>query len=556
MGRALLLPAVGLALVLLAGVQAQTLTITAVAPSRYPALTATPFSLKVSLGWSADGAAGETDVYCRAHRMSRDDGLFSQLLGEATTSTSNDYDYLASSISIDGLIINSERWSTYRVQCSIDPAYPVNETSELVQEIWVVPGGLTLLPPLLAVVLTIATQNVLVSLYLGVLGGAFIRWGYNPYKAFLYSLNIVVTNAFADSGHIQVILFSWFLAGMIGILCRCGGGYGLAESISKYATTRRSTLLVVFLMGWIIFFDDYTSSLLVGMTMRPISDRMKISREKLAYLVDSSSAPIASLAPVSSWVGFEISMIKDGYKLIGDLGGDPDLYDKPYIAFLKTIPSRFYPLFVLFLQLFLICTNREFGSMLWAERRALRTGKLTADNANVAEIKVNTELEPRRGVPHRWWNAIIPIAVTIGVTLMAIMLTGYPTSLDGGDPITGYNIFGNGDSYKALLWSTFVGSIVAWLCTQLQHCHEGELYFPSWLRWIPFLKTHRDSQPLLFNREAYDVWIEGIKSLMGAILTLIMAWAIGDAMSLCGTGGWLQPRGRARPWGANSRRPP
>lgn len=79
----------------------------------------------------------------------------------------------------------------------------------------------------------------------------------------------------------QVILFSWFLAGMIGVLCRMGGGHGLAEAISKFAKTRRSTLIVIYIMGWIIFFDDYTSSLLVGMTMRPISDKMRISREKL-----------------------------------------------------------------------------------------------------------------------------------------------------------------------------------------------------------------------------------------------------------------------------------
>ena len=164
-----------------------------------------------------------------------------------------------------------------------------------------------------------------------------------------------------DRGHLSIIIFSMLIGGMVNLITRNGGMKGVVNLLSKYANSPRSGQLITWLMGVIIFFDDYANTLVVGNTMRPVTDRLKISREKLAYLVDSTAAPIASIAFVTTWIGAELSYIQDGIDVIG-------LDENAYMIFFNSLAYSFYPIFTLVFILFLIYRGVDYGPMLKAER--------------------------------------------------------------------------------------------------------------------------------------------------------------------------------------------
>ncbi|CAN0182649.1 unnamed protein product [Phaeothamnion confervicola] len=141
-------------------------------------------------------------------------------------------------------------------------------------------------------------------------------------------MDTYIVPALADSSHAYIIIFSWFLSGMVAGILRSGGGHGLATAVGKYARSPVTGGLCIFVLGLLIFFDDYANSLIVGQTMRPISDALLISREKLAFLVDATSAPVASISPISSWIGFELSLINDIVDSLSADGQDMTCYDK------------------------------------------------------------------------------------------------------------------------------------------------------------------------------------------------------------------------------------
>jgi len=184
-------------------------------------------------------------------------------------------------------------------------------------KIRVIPGWLSLLPPLMAILLALIARQVLVALFVGVWLGTSIIYNFNPLTGFLYSLTEYIGRAPADPDKMAIIVFSLTLGGMVGVISKMGGTQGIVESLSRYASNSRRGQVVTWLMGVFIFFDDYANTLIVGSTMRPLSDRLRISREKLSYLVDSTAAPVANIAIISAWIGFEISLIKDSFDTLG-----------------------------------------------------------------------------------------------------------------------------------------------------------------------------------------------------------------------------------------------
>ena len=168
------------------------------------------------------------------------------------------------------------------------------------------PGWASILPPLLAIVLALVFRHVLVALVLGVWLGAFILADLSPVASFTRLLDTHLVGAMADRGHASILLFSLLLGGMLGLMTQSGGARGLAGWASTDTRSRRRGQLTTWLLGLLVFFDDYANSLLVGASMRPVADRLRISREKLAFLVDATAAPVASLALISSWIGVEV----------------------------------------------------------------------------------------------------------------------------------------------------------------------------------------------------------------------------------------------------------
>src|SRR5690554_6587212 len=259
----------------------------------------------------------------------------------------------------------------------------------------VIPGWLSLLPPLIAILLALIFKEVLSALFIGIFIGAatigFYGGGISGiFAAFFTVLDHYILNALLDPGHASVILFSVLIGSIVAVISKNGGMQGVVNRLIKYATNRRSGMLTTYFLGLAIFFDDYANTLIVGNTMRPITDRLKISREKLAYLVDSTAAPVAAMVPISTWVGYEISLIADGIAIAEAQhpAGGPIMADlastSPFLIFIHTIPYLFYPILALFFVFLTSAMNRDWGPMAAAERRASTGGGLYRPGAQLA----------------------------------------------------------------------------------------------------------------------------------------------------------------------------
>ncbi|UCF94324.1 MAG: hypothetical protein JSW39_09250 [Desulfobacterales bacterium] len=245
----------------------------------------------------------------------------------------------------------------------------------------VLPGWLSLLPPLIAIALALWVKDVIVSLSLGVFVGALALTGWNPFAAFSMFIVEFIVKALTDADHASIILFSMLLGGMVGVVSKNGGTLGIVERVAPYATTSRRAQIASWLMGMLIFFDDYANTLIVGNTMRPITDRLRVSREKLAYIVDSTAAPVSSIFPITTWIGFEVGLIAAGFAAL-------DIPYNAYNTFLASIVYRFYPIFCLVMVFAVGWFGRDVGAMLKAEQRAHQTGAVLAAATTTAEPRV------------------------------------------------------------------------------------------------------------------------------------------------------------------------
>lgn len=374
----------------------------------------------------------------------------------------------------------------------------------------IIPGWLSILPPALAILLALVFRQVIPALFAGIWVGAWTVFG-GPGIGLLKAMDQYITGALGDSDRIAILVFSLTLGGMVGVLSRCGGTIGLVGVLTPYATTSRRGQIVTWTMGLVIFFDDYANTLLVGNTMRPVTDKLRISREKLSYIVDSTAAPVASIALVSTWIGYEVSLIGESLKAI-----DSDL--DPYAIFLSSLPYNFYPLLALVFGVAIAASGRDFGPMLAAERRAA-AGKLHSETATPLADFDGDALMAIEGKPHRWFNAAIPILVVLITAFAGIWATGQAKlALDGYERSAGMvqyfgDVLGAGDSFKALLWSSLAGSLVAMALAI--------------------------GQRILSVGDAMSAWTQGVKSMILAVIILTLAWSISDLCADLDTKGFL-----------------
>ncbi|MDX1503446.1 MAG: Na+/H+ antiporter NhaC family protein [Thermoanaerobaculia bacterium] len=366
-------------------------------------------------------------------------------------------------------------------------------------EVSVLPGLLSLVPPLIAIGLALLFKDVLVSLALGVFSGALILNSFHPIVAFARSIDQFVVPSLADSDRASIVIFSTLLGGMVGVIGASGGTRGIVERLTKLATNARRGQLATWALGVAIFFDDYANTLIVGNTMRPITDRLRISREKLAYIVDSTAAPVASVVPISTWIGFEIGLIAAAFT---QLGIDDDY--NAYGVLLGSIAYRFYPIFALVLGFAIAVSRRDAGPMLAAERRAATTGKLVADGDTPLAMESADALEPPAGAPLRAVNALAPIGAVVAVTLVGLYVTGRP-GVDPADHPSVFaflrEVFSASNSFHALLWGSLAGVTLAIVLALAQR--------------------------ILTVTQSMKAMVEGFRSMLLALVVLILAWSIG-----------------------------
>lgn len=367
-------------------------------------------------------------------------------------------------------------------------------------------GWVSILPPLIAISLALILRQVIPALFIGIWIGAWAAHGFSAAglgMGLLDTLQVYVLNALADSDHAAVILFSMMIGGMVGIISRNGGMLGVVESIVKFASSVRRASAATVAMGLCIFFDDYANTLVVGNTMRPITDRQRISREKLAYLVDSTAAPVACVALVTTWVGYEVGLIGSA---LTDLAGVEVLDTNAYMVFLNSIPFSFYPLFALTLVFAVVSSGRDFGPMLGAEQRARRTGRVAPPTTGALMADSDHRgAEAKEGAPRRAINALLPVGLLVVTVVAGLFVSGE------GDTVR--EIIGSAEPYQALMWGSMLGVISAAVLSI--------------------------GQGILNLEETVSSWFTGIRSMLLAMVILVLAWSLSEITHVLGTAEFL-----------------
>lgn len=303
---------------------------------------------------------------------------------------------LAPALSLPGITLWASGTQTLTVRLHIVGQDDI--PSEALATLWCIPGWLSLLPPVVVVLITAFTRHVLAALFLGVVAALTIINRGNLGTAILRALDTYVVDALANPDHVKVLLFTWLLGAMVAVVHKSGGGFGLAAALTRRITTRRGVQLAALALGVAIFFDDYANALIMGASLREAFDHFLISREKFCFLVDCTAAPIASIAPLSSWIGFELSLLQEQIDTLVALGHGPDLQragvTSAYALFLHTIPSRFYSLCMLAFVGANVLSGRDCGPMLAAERRAVNEGRVAPPGTEAEAGGLNPRLEP------------------------------------------------------------------------------------------------------------------------------------------------------------------
>lgn len=354
------------------------------------------------------------------------------------------------------------------------------------------PLWLSILPPLIAIVMALLLKEVISALFFGVLSGTFIMALYSGQEpgtalgsGLLRVMDTYVVGSIFDIDHAMIIVFTLTIGGMVKIISANGGMQGIVNWLLRRANGPRSGQLMTFVMDLCIFFDDYSNTLMVGNTMRPVADKLKVSREKLAFIVDSTAAPVVAIAFVTTWIGAELSYIQEGIDVIG-------LEASAYSVFVNSLKYSFYPILTLCFVLMIIHSGRDYGPMLKAEREA-RTKVVSDSNSH------DNSNKPAHGI-----DALLPLLTLIFGTIIGLFITGYDSAI-WQDSSHGFftklsETIGEANSYLALIWSSIVSLITSVIMT----LNRGTLTFGKIM----------------------DEMVDGFKVMFNAVLILTMAWSI------------------------------
>jgi Na+/H+ antiporter NhaC len=371
------------------------------------------------------------------------------------------------------------------------------------KDIHKLPPWTSVLPPLMAIVIALIFKRVVPALFLGIWLGAFLAIGITfegVFTGLFAAFQVYVLNALANTDHASIILFTFMIGGMVGIISKNGGMQGVVNQIVKWARTAVKGQVATAGLGVAIFFDDYANTLVVGNTMRPVTDRLRISREKLAYLVDSTAAPVACIALVTTWIGYEVGLIGTA---VANLDG---LDESAYALFLASIPYSFYPILAIAFVFMVSFTKLDFGPMYAAELRARSTGEVMSPGNLASETGVDAdETAPKQGVPHRMINAVVPVLVLVVGVMAGLYVTGE------GDNLR--DIIGSANSYKALMWASLLGVLVAAVLSV--------------------------SQRILTVTEVMEAWYSGLKGMLFAMIILVLAWSLSSITDVLQTADFL-----------------
>lgn len=356
-------------------------------------------------------------------------------------------------------------------------------------------GFLTLIPPVLAILFAIAFKKVALALLIGIFSGQLILFGWNPFTSINESLNTIL-GVCTDAGNLKTFLFT-ALMGAFVILVRVSGGVDgfvnyLTEQ-SKSVKSKRMAMLIAYIIGIIIFIDGLLSIMFTGVVTRPLIDKYKVSREKLAYICDATSAPVNAIIPLNSWGAMLMGLI--GAEITaGVISGDP------MNLLVSSLPFQFYSILSLISVLFYILSGKDWGPMKKAEERVQKTGKLYDDG--VTPLLNDTDGFDELVAPGKAnkWNMMLPLITLIGGTFLGLLVTG------GGN-------LAEGDGTTSILYSVTITLLI--MC-------------------VMYTK-----QKIMTAKQFGDYVLKGVSNMIGLVILLILAFAIGRVIKALGTGAFL-----------------
>ncbi len=355
-------------------------------------------------------------------------------------------------------------------------------------------GWLSILPPLIAIVLALLTKEVISSLLVGILAGTLI---FNNGNIILMVQDAFVnmSGSIGDPDHANILIFLALLGTIVILVTKAGGANAYGDWAIKKIKTRRGASLATTGLGILIFIDDYFNCLTVGTVMRPVTDKHRISRAKLAYLLDATAAPICIIAPISSW-GASVASYMNDYASENSNGME---------LFIRTIPYNLYAILTIIMVIVICVTKLNFGPMRKIENHAMETGDVMPNEEVVTENLNN--MASQKG---KVYDLIIPIVSLIIFTVLAMVYTG-----DGFGETGFFGSFGNSNASLSLVLGSFAALVITFI-----------LYLPR-----KVLKFH----------DFMGSVSEGIKSMVPAFTILILAWTIGGICSseYLNTGGFI-----------------
>lgn len=340
----------------------------------------------------------------------------------------------------------------------------------------------SLVPPLLAIVLALVTKEVYSSLFIGVAAGALLYTGFHPWNAFVAFFDIM-----KNSMNLNILIFDVLLGMIIVLMSKSGGSAAYGKWAGSKIKTKKSAMLATTGLGVLIFVDDYFNCLTVGSVMRPVTDRYKVSRAKLAYIIDATAAPVCIIAPISSWAAAVNSYVPDDAGITG------------FQLFLSTIPYNLYAILTLVMVVFIIMTGLDFVLMKVHERNAARGDLFTSGGEEFDQVK-DEEISANGKVI----DLVLPVLVLIVSAIGAMIYTGF---LGGATDIV--TAFSGCDAETSLIFATMITVFFMLI-----------LYLP---RKVVTFKGFMDS------------FVEGFKMMIPAIAILIFAWSLkgmGDALEI------------------------
>ena len=342
--------------------------------------------------------------------------------------------------------------------------------------------ALALLPPIIAIALALLTKEVYSSLFVGILSGALLQANWNVWGMVTGTFDTMI-GKICDSWNVGILIFLVLLGMMVSLINKAGGSAAYGRWASKHIKTKAGAMLSTIALGVLIFIDDYFNCLTVGSVMRPVTDKYKVSREKLAYLIDATAAPVCIIAPISSWAAAVSSIAPEGEGLS---------------LFISSIPYNLYALLTLFTVVVISVMGLDYGKMRIAEMNAAKgEGYPVDENSQVFENTNGSVVD-----------LVLPILVLIVSCITTMIYTGGFFDPESGAYMNLVDAFSNSDASLGLVLGAFIALVFTFV-----------LYLPR--------------KVITFNEFA-DSFVDGFKAMVSSILILIFAWTLSGVTNQLG----------------------